>query len=166
MREVRFEAYDWEVTGNLVYGSIADLVEAIPYLLVSGVIPPLSVLNDVLATGQRDAGMSGGAQWEPLQLDAADWDELRAGLVQRGHRFIEPPSWVCTHQEWYAWLFEHLYGIPADEHLRLTRQDDELGRALEQARVEGNEARATELYQEQQRVGGLLSDLFSKHLRK
>ena len=53
----------------------------IPYLFISGIIPPLAVLNDVLSRGGGDGGMSPGASWEPLTLTEAEYSELVEELL-------------------------------------------------------------------------------------
>lgn len=99
-------------------GSLADLVTSIPYL-VNEYLPPIGPLNDMLRTGRRDAGMSGGCIWEPLEIDPREYEELAAELTRRGRLVggpggvtvrepIEPasgvPDWVCTYADWSAYL--------------------------------------------------------------
>lgn len=75
-------------------GSLADLVLALPYV-VTHEIPPRQVLDDVLRRGRRDAGMSGGCIWKPLELAEADLADLVRELQQRGVRLVhgrEPPA--------------------------------------------------------------------------
>ena len=95
--------------------SLADLVMGIPYL-VHDQIPPRRVLNDVLTRGRHDAGMSGGAIWEPFEIDDHEYDELVAALQRRGtrpiagrdpggHPFQVPdvPDSVQTSGDWTVW---------------------------------------------------------------
>lgn len=93
-------------------GSLADLVMAIPYLVMRE-IPPRQVLNDVLTRGFSDAGMSGGCIWRPLEIDEGEHSELVQELQRRGTRPVSqgepggkpfdvpavPPS-IRTHGEW------------------------------------------------------------------
>ena len=57
-------------------GTVADVLLEIPYLLMTRIIPPLRVVNDLLAKGISDAGMSGGCRWEPFQVTPVEWEEL------------------------------------------------------------------------------------------
>src|SRR5687767_4741508 len=77
-------------------GTLVDLVAELP-VLSAGLIPPLHVLNDLLRLGRDDAGMSGGAEWEPIQIDKSEWralvTALERGGQQRAWRFVHPPEW-------------------------------------------------------------------------
>ena len=48
----------------------------IPYLFFEGVIPPLSIINEVLGSGGGDAGMSPGTSWKPFALTEAEYAQL------------------------------------------------------------------------------------------
>ena len=41
-----------------------------------GVVPPIHVLNEILANGYYDAGMGGACEWEPFQLSSDEYSEL------------------------------------------------------------------------------------------
>lgn len=38
--------------------SVADVLQHLPYVVMAGLIPPLTVVNAVLGAGELDAGMS------------------------------------------------------------------------------------------------------------
>jgi hypothetical protein len=58
-------------------GTLIELVLDIPYLMDStGVIPPLSVLNEVLREGGNNGGMSPGTEWKPFEITEAEYTEL------------------------------------------------------------------------------------------
>src|SRR5262245_4291946 len=105
-----------------VYRSIADLLRDIPYLLSSGIIPPLSVVNQILRSGLEDAGMSGGCRWKPFELSKDEFAEVLDDLQATGDRdgdplrFEEPPTWVETPRDWNIWVAERVYAIPAEEN--------------------------------------------------
>ena len=153
--------------GERMTGTLADLLQHMPYLLVLGVIPPLEVVNDLLRRGINDAGMSGGVRWEPFEVDAAEWAEARAALEDggAGYRLVQPPPWVADYEDWHSWLFEHLYGLPADEHRRLMRADAELARAIEQAVADDDKTAVLDLHMKRVRVGEELSTLLARHVR-
>jgi hypothetical protein len=169
MRAVKYEVFaQAHIEGDHIDGTVADLLESIPYLLSMGVIPPLPVVNDVLRGGISDAGMSGGCRWDPVEIDAREWDNVRAALEAGGkpYRYIPPPEWVESHEDWHVWLFEHVYGVPADEHRRLQRQDTELKQAIEQALAENDEERVAELHVQRVRVNEEISRLVMTHIRR
>lgn len=62
-------------------GSLVEFVLAMPHLLEFGAIPPLPVFNQLLLTGLYDAGMSGGCQWKPFQIEEEEYDELVLELL-------------------------------------------------------------------------------------
>ena len=136
-------------------GTVLDLLLAIPYLLQSRIVPPLRILNEVLATGEVEMGMSGGCRWEPFDLAPEEYDELVAALseVDDAHRagahravFVEPPDWVRTLEEWQVWTREYRHGIPAERNLEYTRRLSALDAEREAAESRGDhEARARAL---------------------
>jgi hypothetical protein len=130
-------------------GTVADLLAQIPYLLSSHIIPPLDILNDVLNSGVEDAGMSGGCRWPPFKLNAADFKELCAVLeVRNGEgyaKFVAPPEWVLSLEEWRHWVMEYCYHIPAKVNLEFSR---------EIARLE-NEKKEAQRLKDRERTGAL-----------
>ena len=54
----------------------------VPYLLVRGVVPPLVVLNEILAAGRLGGGMSPGARWAPFAVSESEYAALVAALPQ------------------------------------------------------------------------------------
>src|SRR5262245_49010318 len=94
-------------------GTVADLLRAIPYLLMARIVPPLHVTNDLLARGGTDAGMSGGCTWNPLQIEQEEWDDLRRHLTslpdEEACEFVQPPEWVQTVDDWNAWIMIFRY---------------------------------------------------------
>jgi hypothetical protein len=168
MRSVSYEVFARSaLPGDTVRGTVAELLLAIPYLLALRIVPPLSVMNEVLSDGVSDAGMSGGVRWEPFTIDGEEWEEVRATLAadEEGYRFVEPEEWVSSFEEWHVWVFEHLYGVPAAEHLRLSREEHELALAIERSRAGGDEEGMLDLHVKRVRVGNELAALLSRHLR-
>jgi hypothetical protein len=110
MRNVTYRELSHGVLGDAVEASLPDFLLRLPYVLGRlpwtrssiplAATPPLFVLNDVLAKGVLDAGMSGGAEWEPFQITAVEWEEL-ASAIGRAHGFVvvEPPAWVRTYPD-------------------------------------------------------------------
>ena len=130
-------------------GSAADLVHAIPYLLIARIVPPRAVLNEVLATGEDDAGMSGGCRWEPFSLTQTEYEELLRTLSElRGNesvKYVEPPEWVTSFEEWRHWTYEYCYDIPAKHSLAVSRQLTHLEEKKRGAEASGDKARAERL---------------------
>ena len=53
---------------------LIDFFFDIPNVLDSRCIPPLKVINSLLLTGERDAGMGGFLEWEPFRLSESEYD--------------------------------------------------------------------------------------------
>lgn len=148
MQKISFTVLGGVGGSSKQHGTVVDLLSAVPYLLTARLILPLHVVNDVLIKGIYDAGMSGGCKWEPFQIDASEWNELRrafeASQSGEAHEFVEPPEWVKTIDDWHAWVMIFRYGYH-EEFRHLDRECRELERARDQAANEGNEALAEEL---------------------
>ena len=56
-------------------GTTLDLLKGIPYLLTK-YIPTATVINSILVCGESDAGMSGGAIWEPFELALDEYETI------------------------------------------------------------------------------------------
>jgi hypothetical protein len=166
MRTVTFEVLAGTGPGaHTVRGTVSELVQNIPYLLAPGLVPSLAPRNDLLRRGVSDAGMSGGCRWDPFEIDAEEWTELRDELIASGCRWVQPADWVADYEDWLAWLFDRLYGVPAEEHRRLAREDAELARAIERAAAHGDQDALVELHLQRVRVGEEPSTLLSTHMR-
>ena len=150
-------------------GTVADLLLEIPYLLTARIIPPLHVVNDLLAKGLDDAGMSGGCQWEPLQITESDWDDLVLQLKSlpgdEACEFVRPPDWVETADDWWAWIMIHKYGMPEEFRL-VEREVRELEDARKKALNEGNEDLVLELHLRVIEASNRLSQLVMDHRDK
>ena len=150
-------------------GTVADLLQAIPYLLIAQIVPPLHVVNDVLAKGSRNSGMSGGCEWKPFQLSQAEWEELSRHLQSEpddsSFQFVQPPDWVVTVEDWQSWIMIHRYGFP-EEFRVLEREVRDLEQARTQAMQEGNQDLVEELHLRVIEAGEKLSQLVMNHRQR
>ncbi len=69
-------------------GTLLDLLGAIPYLLMD-YVPPRAVINSILASGENDAGMSGGARWAAFEIDTDEYADASAALEERGLKTVD-----------------------------------------------------------------------------
>jgi hypothetical protein len=170
MRTLKYELLPPVGDGTLERsGSLEDLVLGIPYLLVSGLIPPLNVLNEVLKAGGVDAGMSGGCRWQPFEITPTEYDELVRSLTDdpaRGFKSVDTPDWVKTDSDWTIWVMEIIRGVPSQQHRTLTEEYTRLERQYKEARDSGNSELAEALFVQSVEAGGRLSDFVMSHVTK
>ena len=149
-------------------GAMADLLEAVPYLLFARLVPPWHVVNDLLRSGGSDAGMSGACTWEPFEITRSEWADLARDLEtlppKRRCRIVEPPDWVQTFEDWHAWLMIFEYGLP-DEYREVDRECRDLERARERAAKAGQTDLAEELRVRAGEAADRLSQLMMTHRR-
>ncbi len=127
-------------------GTSLDLLRSIPYFL-GKYIPPIVVINSILGSGENDAGMSGGARWEPFQLAHDEYEEISGILESDGLIKLEAPDWVRSISDWMIWIYEVDHEVPADEHRRLEAVSSEIRKRMDDAYAAGdtNKARKLEL---------------------
>ncbi len=146
-------------------GNVVDLLKAIPYFLKSR-IPTLSVLNDLLRSGVYDAGMSGGAKWEPFVLNDIEYVEVRAELETLGLEWVEPPGGVRTRSDWQIWEMEIDHGVPADEHRRLNDLCEETERKLNIENNNGHDDQLAHLHIKYIELSNKLAAFVEKYLHR
>ena len=79
MRTIQFIATDyspWEMISEQKECNLADFIEAVPYLMLSRVIPSREAINEVLQRGEFGGGMSPGAKWDSFQMTQDEYDEV------------------------------------------------------------------------------------------
>ena len=96
------------------HGTVKELLFAIPYFFLRdrlNIIPPISVLNDLLKLGIVDAGMSGGYRWRPFEISQEEYDELVEELLtlpDSQFELIKVPEQINTFSEWSMWRLKFL----------------------------------------------------------
>jgi len=151
-------------------GNTADLLMHVPYLFTSGLIPPETILNELLSRGLADAGMSGGAQWEPYTLKPGGFDRLVQELVKAytygSLEYQEPDAWVRNFEDWHVWVMYVKHGVPWEEHKRLNDAVVAIEKAMKIAKENNDEARVNELHLKNIKAGTELSDYVMWYLSK
>lgn len=146
--------------------SLADFVEELPYFLALKMTPPLEVMNEAFSEGELDAGMSGGCTWKPFAITQEEYEELALELRNRGIRIVETPAWVKNRADWRIWTFELEFGIPADEHYRLWREDEKWAKLKKRAQEEGDEEKTIEYHLKGLKAGERLANFVNPYLRR
>jgi hypothetical protein len=146
-------------------GTLVDLLQAMPGLRSADIVPPLDIVNDMLSKGREDAGMSGGCEWEPFAITQSEWDEVVTSLTSDGAmRFEQPPDWVRSADDWYAWDMVVKFGFPS-EFIALERETRELEAARKRAMDAGDQSLVEELHLQVIEAGTRLADLVMSHRR-
>ena len=87
MRDVRYKQLPAMGPGEGPWGyaPLDQFLVGIPAfsyaLKIFNVIPPMHVINEVLARGVDDAGMGGGAKWKPFEISEEEYIELVETLL-------------------------------------------------------------------------------------
>ena len=152
-----------------IEGDTIELLKNIPYLLSSGVIPSVDIINDVLANGLSDAGMSGGARWTPYQIEANSFEEfvirLKATEGFGSIEYIEPESWVGGYEDWNVWVMYVKKGIPWKEHKQLNDIVVSLESEMGEAKTNGDKQRINTLHLQIVEAGTNLSEFVMENLQ-
>jgi hypothetical protein len=149
------------------HGDTRALLQSIPYLLTSGIIPPEFVLNEILSKGKVDAGMSGGVIWKPYKLNTGSFislvKELEASSEGGALIYKQPDQWVNSYEDWNVWVMYIKHGIPWEEHKRLNDAVVVLENQIETAKNRNDEAEMRELHLKIVAAGTELSEFIMKH---
>jgi hypothetical protein len=168
MRNIDYEELWGETACSRECLPIADILRRLPYLLLGGLIPPLTVVNALLRKGEFDAGMSGGGRWLPIELSADEFEEVVADLANHGDhgrplRYLEPPDWVETYSDWSIWVAEVIHSIPAAANRRYHAAMIELQAAANRAAEEGDEEAHSRHLLALVRISAEWNDFHRKH---
>jgi len=164
-------------------GTWADVVDSIPYFLLGGgPIPPLFLINEVLKTGKVDAGMSGGCEWPPSELNEDEYELLVEELLARPdkkhsrgdgsdsfslgpYKRLPTPEWVHTKEDFMYWSIEVSQGVPALKYRELSHRRKELAVAVGRAYRAGDMALGDQLEPELTKVEDEKEKHFRSHSR-
>lgn len=98
-----------------VSGRLRELLQQVIDHQPKRLLPPLSVLNDILQRKQVGGGMGGGLSWQSdIALSEPEYTEFRTGLPAP-RRGIECDA--TTVEEWTARVYEQFHGVDYGEHL-------------------------------------------------
>ena len=85
MKSFRYKIHGAVGRDTKQHGSLTQFLFDIPALSfalrVWKTIPPHHVLNELLRSGVSDSGMSGGCQWQPFEVNDAEYAELLEDLL-------------------------------------------------------------------------------------
>ena len=64
--------------------------------------PSLSAINELLARGKSDAGMSGVYEWKPIRLNENEYDEVKADIESKlSKKFLNDFTDDGTIKNWF-----------------------------------------------------------------
>jgi hypothetical protein len=150
-------------------GDTKSLLEQIPYLLSFGIIPAEKIMNEILASGLEDAGMSGGVEWEPYGLNEGEFDKLVSVMEDESNgalKYVVPPEWVENYSDWRLWSIFYEHEIPVGELKRLKDQDERIEQERVEAESRGDKELAEKLHLQSLEAGKKLAQYIMKHEKK
>lgn len=80
MRTVTYRRHEFHHPPSDHTANLLAFVYDVPTLPACGVLPPFPMLNQILAEGGSDGGMSPGATWEPFEITADEYRALLAAI--------------------------------------------------------------------------------------
>lgn len=149
---------------ELSEGSVFQLLNEIPYLLIDKYILPRVVVNSVLSKGVADSGMSGGCEWKPFELDSSEYDELLKQFRENDFKDVDYPEWVVNRDTWIIHIFELKHGVPHAEHLEIDQKIKEIEKRLNNARDENDEESEGKHMLELMEANDELNELIDKYI--
>ena len=145
VKKTRYTTYSAHGAEKTTDGTVLDLLVEIRGLLHKRRrLPPLAILNLVLSRGEWDSGMSGGCRWSPFQIDGEDYSALELLAKDTGWETPDYPSWIETAEHFSIWQYDADFGVPWEEHKKLSEIAVATESALNDA-IDSNQAEDTVL---------------------
>ncbi len=141
----------------------ANLIRNLLVFLPAKKLPPIRLLNQYLALGEIDHGMSGGIRWAAFSLSKDDYTDICQELG------MEPgtaPDYVRTELQWQAWCYQTEYGIPYDEYIGAAEKPEALITALIEAEKNNDDELADEIHLQYLDASKPLDALIDRYLKK
>ncbi len=140
-----------------------------PLLGTLNIIPPFRIINEILATGYVNAGMSGACQWTPFQIEMQEYNDLVKALRKEKEsqfRIITTPYWVHSRTEWHAYIYEQEMGIPSEKHLEYLEESDKWENLKKEALTAKDKGLAQQYHSKVIQAGVRLSRFLSPYFEK
>lgn len=141
-----------------------DLLEEKFSVTSCRLVPPPHVMNAVFREG---GSHDDGYRFKPFAVDDEEWREIAGELESLGARWLPPPEWVQTPEDWRIWALEVRKGAPADEHRRLWEAYERAAAAVKEAMKEDPDSdRVVALHLAAVREGSKLARFFESYIRR
>jgi len=101
--------------------TVSEFLQVLPRFISKKdkLIPPVSVIRELLNTGYLNLGMSGVFKWNCIECSDNVLKKVISELSENGFRSVQVPDWVVNREDWRIWKFEYLHNIPSDAHKML-----------------------------------------------
>ena len=76
MRTIYYKRHEFHAMPEDAKAPLWAFLFDIPYLAICGIFPPYQILNEELASGGNDGGMSPGATWPSFVISEAEYEAL------------------------------------------------------------------------------------------
>lgn len=163
---------DLEESGTEQTAPLDNFLLQLPYFFSEGYIPPLSIINLVLAEGYYDVGMSDGAKWEPFVINDTEYQELLEVLEDKtrcnGDKFNFSLTQIVieNQNQWHAKVYENEFGMPYQRHLELMEKCDNYQQKCRTAYENGNEQDGAKWHLKSIHCGQELVEFIEKYMHQ
>lgn len=117
--------------------TLTDLIRRLTKILFMETLAPINLVNEALALGYYDAGMSGAWKWAPFKIQENEYLEARAHLEQQGLVKNLCSTELKDFDAWHDWIFVNIIGIPSETYLPLIAQFRDICREIESIEFRG-----------------------------
>jgi hypothetical protein len=150
-----------------------EFLLSLPHLIYLGYVPPLPVVNAFLSEGIDDAGMGGGVEWEPFEIDQEEYEGVLNSWRAHGKGrdgtaliFELVRVEISSKLEWHACVWEKHAGVPYGRFLELVRKEVELARARKRLNAPEDSEQAEEAYAAWSAAAKELQEFMEPYLRQ
>jgi hypothetical protein len=82
MRIIKYQRHEFHYEPEDREAPLSVLVYDIPYFGPCGIFPPFHIINQYLASGGSQGGMSPGATWEPFEISEMEYLDLVSTIME------------------------------------------------------------------------------------
>ena len=158
-----------ELSQDWIKANLMRFLLECPYFFNWDHIPPLSVLNERLRSGEWRPSMNPGVRWNPLEIDVQRYVSLVDELLEsaEGHlRQVDFPDWVESEDDWSIFLAEVLDGVPSSQHREKLKRVRDAEKARDDVMFHDKAGNLSELAEAAIVANIELSDLLETYRKK